>query len=114
MPLAELLDVTYAIFARDPAWRRRDIARPALTDAATYALFERAVEETGDARLRRVTRSLSHFIPQLALPKRFDTAVADRALGRPAPSPRAYWPRMVERLVESWSSAAPLLPREAA
>jgi long-chain acyl-CoA synthetase len=115
MPLVELLDVTYALWARDPAWRRRDIARPVLVDAATYALFERAVEETGDARLRRVTRSLSHFIPQLALPKRFDTVVADRALGRPAPAPRDYWPRLVRRLLDDWSasSVAPL-PREAA
>jgi thioester reductase-like protein len=107
LPLDELLDVTYAVWARDAAWRRRGIARPALTDAATYALFERTVEETGDARLRRVTRSLSHFIPQLALPKRFDTARADRALGRPAPAPRDYWPRLVERLVNAaWGAAA--------
>lgn len=115
LPLEELLDVTYAVWARDPAWRRRAIARPALTDAETYAMFERAVEETGDARLQRVTRSLSHFIPQLALPKRFDTARADDALGRPAPDPRDYWPRMVERLVAQWDAgAATTPPREAA
>lgn len=101
LPLGELLDETYALWARDAAWRRKGIARPALTDAATYALFEQAVEETGDARLRTVTRSLSHFIPQLALPKRFDTANADRALGYRAPDPREYWGRVVEGLLES-------------
>ncbi|MFL5576590.1 MAG: SDR family oxidoreductase [Gemmatimonadaceae bacterium] len=100
-PLDALLDETYELWARCPAWRRKGIARPALTDAATYARFEGAVEETGDARLRGVTRSLSHFIPQLALPKRFDTTRADRALGRAAPAPREYWGRMIGRLIET-------------
>ena len=101
LPLGELLDETYALWARDAAWRRKGIARPALTDAATYALFEQAVEDTGDARLRAVTRSLSHFIPQLAIPKRFDTTKADRALGCQAPDPRGYWARVIEGLLES-------------
>jgi hypothetical protein len=58
-----------------------------------------AVEDTGDVRLRRVTQSLSHFIPQLALPKRFGTARADALLGYPAPPVSAYWGRMVARLL---------------
>ncbi|HKG94109.1 MAG TPA: SDR family oxidoreductase [Gemmatimonadaceae bacterium] len=99
MPLVALLDETYEQWARAEAWRRRAIPRPALTDLETYRLFERAVEETGDARLRRVTQSLSHFIPQLALPKRFETARADGFLGRAAPPVRAYWGRMVAQLL---------------
>jgi nucleoside-diphosphate-sugar epimerase len=103
LPLDEMLDLAYEAWSADPHWRRKGIGRPVLTDAETYALFERTVEETGDARLRQVVRSLSHFIPQLALPKRFDTARADRALGRPAPAVHGYWRRMVEGLVrDGW------------
>jgi thioester reductase-like protein len=106
MPLDELLDVTYARWARDESWRRRGVPRPALTDLETYQLFEATVEETGDARLRQVTRSLSHFVPQLALPKRFDTERADQLLGMTAPPVRAYWPRMLDDLLRArWSAA---------
>ena len=112
LPLGELLDITYELWATAPAWRRRAISRPALTDLATYRLFERTVEETGDPTLKRLTRALSHFIPQLALPKRFATARADAALGRSAPAVRSYWGRMVEHLmVTDWGT---LLPRAAA
>ena len=106
MPLVELLDETYTQWARAEAWRRRAIARPALTDLETYSLFERAVEETGDARLRRVTQSLSHFIPQLALPKRFDTTRSGAFLGYGAPPVRAYWGRMVARLLSQGAAGA--------
>lgn len=106
IPLGELLDVTYHVWARDPAWRRRQVARPALAPLPVYRLFERSVEETGDARLRQVTRSLSHFAPQLALPKRFDTRGADAVLGAPAPPARQYWEQFVTHLLESnWASA---------
>jgi long-chain acyl-CoA synthetase len=108
LSLGELLDVTYELWAASPSWRRRGIARPALTDLATYRLFERTVAETGDPTLRRVTRSLSHFVPQLALPKRFDTAGADAALGRAAPPVRAYWGMMIRSLLAGrWGTSPP-------
>jgi nucleoside-diphosphate-sugar epimerase len=108
LPLGALLDRTYALWSRDGDWRRRGIARPALSDLATYELFERSVELVGDARIKRITRSLSHFVPQLALPKRFDTSRA-RALLRDDPPPvSAYWDRMLEWLLASnWSAALP-------
>lgn len=90
IPLAELLEASFALWSVDAAWRRRGIARPVLTDLATYALFERAVEDVGAPSLRRITRSLSYFVPQLALPKRFDTSEADAVLGHSAPPVRAY------------------------
>lgn len=93
--LGELLDLTFDLWGRDPAWRRRGIARPALADLETYRLFEASVEETGDERLRKVMRSLSHFAPQLALEKRFDTRRADAVLGESAPPVRDYWARVV-------------------
>jgi nucleoside-diphosphate-sugar epimerase len=108
LPLGALLDRTYALWSRDLAWRRRSIARPALSDLPTYELFERSVELVGDARLKRITRSLSHFVPQLALPKSFDVARARTILGDAAPPVAAYWDRMLERLlVSNWSGALP-------
>lgn len=98
LPLGELLDLTYAYWARDPEWRRRGIARPPLVDLPTYALFERSVEEVGDASIRRLTRSLSYFVPQLALPKVFDTTTASALLGAGAPPVRDLWLPMLQQL----------------
>jgi nucleoside-diphosphate-sugar epimerase len=108
MPLGELLDATHEAWRAAPAWRRRAVARPAVADLTTYRLFERSVEETGDRRLRQVLRSLAHFVPQLAHPKRFDTANADRALGQPAPAVRTCWRNMVERLADGRTGSAML------
>jgi nucleoside-diphosphate-sugar epimerase len=108
LPLGALLDRTYAIWSRDAAWRRRAIARPALSDLPTYELFERSVDLVGDQRLRRITRSLSHFVPQLALPKQFDTSRARAVLGDEAPPVHAFWDRMLEWLLASnWSAPLP-------
>jgi nucleoside-diphosphate-sugar epimerase len=59
LPLGELLDMTFAHWARDLAWRRRGIARPPLVDLATYSLFEQSIEDVGDPSIRRLTRALS-------------------------------------------------------
>ena len=98
LPLGELLDVTYAYWARDTEWRRRGIARPPLVDLATYALFERSIEEVGDASIKRLTRSLSHFVPQLALPKVFETSTATALLGDEALPVRQFWMPLLEQL----------------
>jgi nucleoside-diphosphate-sugar epimerase len=108
LPLGELLDRTYALWSRDTSWRRRHVARPALSDLDTYRLFESSVELVGDARLKRITRSLSHFVPQLALPKVFETSLARELLGETAPAVTSYWERMLAWLLASnWSSALP-------
>jgi long-chain acyl-CoA synthetase len=99
LPLGELLDLTYERWAIDAAWRRRGIARPALADLETYALFERTIEEVGDPSLKRITRALSHFVPQLALPKRFATANAEALLGYAAPAVRDFWVPMLDNLL---------------
>lgn len=101
LTLGGLLDTAYAVWAECPRWRRRGIARPALTDLNTYHLFEDAVEETGDERLRAITRSLSHFVPQLALPKVFDTRRMDHVVGRPPPDPARFWAPMLRHLIDS-------------
>ena len=108
LSLGELLDRTYALWSCDTSWRRRRVARPALSDLETYRLFERSVELVGDARLKRITRSLSHFVPQLALPKVFETSGARELLGEVAPPVTSYWERMLTWLLASnWSAALP-------
>jgi len=100
LSLGELVDTAYEVWSEHPDWRRRGVERAIITDPATYELFERAVHETGDARLRAVLGSLSHFIPQLALPKVFDTTVAESLLDAPPPAPSTYWKPMLRRLLE--------------
>jgi nucleoside-diphosphate-sugar epimerase len=101
LTLGELLDTAYEVWSEAPEWRKRGVERAIITDAATYQLFESAVMETGDARLRAVLSSLSHFIPQLALPKIFDTTVAERLLDAPPPRANSYWKPMLRALIAS-------------
>jgi long-chain acyl-CoA synthetase len=114
MPLGELLDECHALWSRDPVWRRRGIALPSQADLETWELFAQAVDETGHPRLRRVTRALGHFLPQLALPKRFDTSVADALLGAPPPPVHEYWGRMIDHLEHTGWRGVPGLAEVAA
>jgi thioester reductase-like protein len=108
LPLQELLEITWDRWAAlDPAWRRRGIPRPALADLRTYALFAQSVEEIGDPSLKRVLRALSHFAPQLAMPKRFETTTADTLLGAPAAPVRDFWIPMIDDLAATnWGGVA--------
>ncbi len=114
MPLGELLDECYARWATDVAWRRRRIAPPSQGDLETWEMFAQAVEETAHPRLRRVTRALAHFLPQLALPKRFDTQHADTLLGAGAPVVSEYWGRMIDHLQQTGWRGVPGLAEVAA
>jgi len=108
LPIEEMLERTWDAWASaDPAWRARSIARPALADLETWSLFEEGVHETGNARLARVLAALSHFAPQLALPKRFDTSATVAALGAGAPPVRHWWDGMVRRLLAGGWAATP-------
>jgi long-chain acyl-CoA synthetase len=101
--LGDLVDEAYDIWERDPEWRKRGLARAILTDLSTYKMFERAVMDTGDPRLRSLITSLSHFVPQMALPKCFDTTVADALLDFIPPPASCYWVRMLGNLITtSW------------
>ena len=64
--------------------------------------------EAGDARLRRVTRSLSHFAPQLALPKQFDTKRAVAVTGVQATPVLAWIDRLLEWVAERRRSGGEL------
>ena len=114
MPLGELLAECHARWATDAAWRRRGIALPSQADLETWELFTQAVEQTGHPRLRRVTRAISHFLPQLALPKRFENRRAAELLGHEPPPVREYWGRMVDHLVRSQWRGVSALVEEAA
>jgi hypothetical protein len=107
LTLGELMDSAYDVWAESAEWRKRGVERAMITDTDTYALFERAVIETGDARLRAVLSSLSHFIPQLALPKLFDTTFAEALLDAPPPAVSSYWKPMLRALIASgWGQTA--------
>jgi nucleoside-diphosphate-sugar epimerase len=109
MPLDELLADSFALWAEDAAWRRRGLVPPSLGDLATWDLFTRTVTATGHPRLAQVAHALSHFLPQLALPKRFETVRAEALLGAAAPPVRTYWTRMVGHLqATGWRGVAGL------
>lgn len=99
LSLRELLALTWRTWAADLAWKRKAIPQPVMADLETYRLFERSVEATGDEPLKRAMRSLSHFVPQLAHAKRFDTTHAAAALGRTAPPVHTFWARMTAHLL---------------
>jgi hypothetical protein len=104
--VGDLLDAAYDVWERDGEWKRRGLSRAILTDLATYAMFERAVIDTGDARLKSLISSLSHFVPQLALPKQFDTSATDELLTFAPPPASVYWGRMLQNLIATgWGVA---------
>jgi nucleoside-diphosphate-sugar epimerase len=104
--VGELLDTAYDVWERDPEWKKRGLARAILTDLDTYGMFQRAVMDTGDPRLRALISSLSHFVPQLALPKQFDTTVVDELLEFTPPNASRYWGLMLENLIATgWGVA---------
>jgi thioester reductase-like protein len=108
--LDELLAQTAEVFERSrPAWRKRRIARPAVVDSETYALFVRSVEESGNVVLQRATQAVQAFAWQLAFPKTFDTSRTDAALvdsGIAAPHVRTFYGKVVTFCVQTnWGRA---------
>lgn len=103
--LDELLARTVEVFERSrPAWRKRRIARPAVVDPDTYALFTRSVQESGNVVLQRATEAVQAFAWQLAFPKTFDTTEASAALagsGIAAPHVRDFYANVVAYCVET-------------
>lgn len=98
LPLGGLLDRSRAVWLESERWRARGIERPVVTSLETYQLFERSIAETGDARMRAITRGLSTFVPQLAFPKRFDTRRAATRLGFEAFPVESYWDALCRHL----------------
>lgn len=91
--LGELLDQLVSIFsARSSAWERGSIVPPVIVDAATFALFEQTVEQSGDLLFRRVCQDSRSFLPGLLHPRLYET--------RHAGSPATDW-RKLTHLVTS-------------
>lgn len=111
LPLGELIDAVLEAFrSHRPEWRRRGIERPAVVDPATYELFARSVEETGNAVLLGAIRAVQSFADQLACPKTFDTRATAAALAgsglRPSPVLEVL-PKVVRACLETgWEAKA--------
>ncbi len=76
--LGDLLQHVAAEFSlRSPVWRSGSIEPPAMVDAATFAMFEQTVLQSGDVLFRRVCEDSRSFLPGLLHPRRYATAVAD-------------------------------------
>lgn len=73
--LGELLDQLAAVFSeQSDAWRHGRIARPMIVDSETFGLFERSVEQSGDALFTRVCRDAKAFLPGLLHPRHYLTS----------------------------------------
>ena len=103
--LGDLLDAAAQNFARcRPAWRKRGIEPPAVVDAATFDLFVKTVEESGNEILTRATRSIRSFAYQLAYPKTFSTARTREGLkgsGVKPPQIRKCFSNVVETCIRT-------------
>ncbi|QJE96009.1 SDR family oxidoreductase [Luteolibacter luteus] len=72
--LGELLDHLTTIFSkRSPAWERGSITPPMIVDAATFALFEETVAQSGDLLFRRICQDSRSFLPGLLHPRQYET-----------------------------------------
>jgi len=86
IPLHELLECAVGhLRARLSGWRCGQIEPPAIVDAATFRLFERAATVAGDVVLARVLDAAGSFLPSLLYPKVYQTCRAERVWGGPLP-----------------------------
>lgn len=107
--LADVLDTAMdTMRAHKPAWRRRAVERPVMADEATYDLFVRSVQESGDAAMISATRAVDSFARQLSRPKVFDTREADAALAGVVDRtpPLALCRDVVVHCISGWKKAA--------
>jgi nucleoside-diphosphate-sugar epimerase len=87
--LGDLLDhLTSTFSARSPGWQRGSISPPMIVDAATFALFEKTVEQSGDLLFRRVCQDSRSFLPGLLHPRQYETTNAG--------IPRTDWRHLAE------------------
>ena len=108
--LGELLDHLTGILTRTHrGLARGSIARPDIVDAATFALFEASVRQSGDALFRRVCDDARSFFPGLLHPRVFASSLVA--------TPLADWRTLAERvftwlLSHDWGRQ-PVLPHAA-
>ena len=103
IPLQELLECAVRhLRATLPGWKHGQIQPPAIVDAATFKLFERAAAATGDVRLARVLEVAASFLPALLYPKVYQTCRAERVWG--GPLPLSDWRSTLGRVIEFGSA----------
>ncbi len=103
--LAAIIERSYAYLGdADSEWRRRRYPRPVLVPGHTFDLFLRSVEQTGNALVASVTRTVKHFAYQLLYPKEFDRSRLRAALpnyDRTLPHIDTYYRKVVNYCVQS-------------
>lgn len=106
--LGDVLDAAMRTMrSRRPAWRKRAIEKPVLSDERTYDLFVRSVRESGDEMMIAATRAVESFARQLTRPKLFDTTQAGFALGVSSTDALGLCEDVVRFCVENeWRAAA--------
>jgi nucleoside-diphosphate-sugar epimerase len=99
--LEELIGFLVALF-RDThdGWRRGQITRPPIVDAAAFAAFRRSVIQSRDRLLIQVMESVDAFLPGLLYPKIYETNHAENFWG--GPLPLTDWRRLLQGVVQFW------------
>lgn len=86
--LGELMQHVQQQFAAvHPGWQSGALVLPELVDAATFALFEETVRQSGDAIFHRVCADSRSFLPGLLHPRTYATSQADTL----CPCPEYDW-----------------------
>ncbi len=98
--LGELVDFTAEHLSQSP-WRRRDdeVERPPIVALETFERVRQQAEKAGESRKAQVLGALSHFIPQMAVPKAFDRTNTRDALagsGIELPTIESYFPKVID------------------
>lgn len=76
--LPELLEYLRELFSQSHrGWARGSIVRPEIVDAATFALFEQAARQSGDALFQRVCDDARSFLPGLLHARTFATSLSE-------------------------------------
>lgn len=110
--LGELVDFTAEYLSQSP-WRRRDddVQHPEIVDLETFERVRHQAEEAGESRKAQVLGALSHFIPQMAVPKAFDRTHTRETLagsGIELPAIQSYFPKVIDYCLQSrWGRVEP-------
>jgi nucleoside-diphosphate-sugar epimerase len=112
LDLARFMDVAFAAFESQPAWRRRLVPRPLFLDAQAFALLGEALSTFGGAHLRDLLRGLRPFAAQLYVEKDVRHARLAEALGSLRfPDPAELVTRVCAGLAHDWDSATHIAGR---
>jgi nucleoside-diphosphate-sugar epimerase len=108
LTLGQLMDTTFAIFERDPAYARRGILRPLLVDETAFADLLAGIRSLRRGPVPEALESVAPFAAQLYLPKAFSNVRLRKAWpGYQAADPRELVSATVRQLVATrWGRPA--------